>query len=83
MPSIDRRDAIKTMGLVLAGLMVAPLLPKQSFIERIPVPDYTISVDFIGRYAAQITRMWDAVLIHGDVVQSEEFQGWAKIINTR
>jgi len=78
---MDRRSALKaTLGL-LASLAVSPYLPT---LERMGMADAAmpVGVDFIGLMFARIRYQWEAVLIHGDVVLSDEFRGLAAQINT-
>ena len=80
---MERRDAIKAMGVLLTSAAVIP------YIEMVPVgvlfPDPLnpiISIEIVGLYSATIIRQWDALYLMGDVVISDEFQGWMEIINT-
>ena len=80
---MERRDAVKAMGVLLTSAAIIP------YIEMVPVgvlfPDPLnpiISIDMVGLYAARIMRQWDALYLMGDVVISDEFQGWMEIINT-
>ena len=80
---MERRDAVKAMGVLLTSAVIAP------YIEMVPVgvifPDPVnpiISIEMVGLYGATILREFDALFLFGDVVQSDEFQGWMEIINT-
>ena len=80
---MDRRDAIKAMGVLLTSAAIIP------HIEIVPVgiifPDPVnpiISIEMIGLYGATIKREFDALLLSGDVVNSDEFLGLAEFINT-
>ncbi len=80
---MDRRDAIKAMGALLTSAVVAPLIDIVPVGAIFPDPiNPIISIDRIGLYAATIKREFDALLISGDVVNSDEFLGLAEFINT-
>jgi hypothetical protein len=78
---MDRRSALKSIGMMLTGLVVSAHLP---VVERLAIGPLALpqSVDFIGRFGARIMYAYEAMFVFGDQVNTEEFQGWAKQINT-
>lgn len=81
---MDRREAIKAMGAWLTSAAIMPLVEFEPAGIIFPDPVNEITrVDYVGQLVILIQRQWDALFIFGDVVhESEEFRGWAEIINT-
>lgn len=80
---MERRDAIKAMGVWLTSALIAPHINIEPAGVIFPDPvNEIVRIDLIGKYAVMIVRQFDALLLYGDVVLSEEFQGWVEIINT-